>query len=313
MAFVYVCFGTRHYRLDMTVIGAITQETIQNKIYTIRGKQVMIDRDLAVLYGVETRVINQAVKRNLERFPESFSFFLVEEELENLRSQTVISSLEYGGRRYAVRIFTEQGVAMLSAVLRSDTAIKISIRIMNAFVEMRKLIANNTLVFQRLDTLEQKQVATELKQLKADENFDKIFNALQSQELKPKQGIFYNGQVFDAYNFIADLVREAKTSIVLIDNYVDDTVLRLFTKRKNGIPLTIYTKRDCVLALDVAKYKTQYGPVVVKEFRVSHDRFLILDGTEVYHIGASLKDLGTKWFAFSKMEIAALDLLNKLK
>nr|WP_294873636.1 ORF6N domain-containing protein [uncultured Pedobacter sp.] len=291
----------------MTAIEAITQETIQNKIFTIRGKQVMIDRDLAVLYGVETKVLNQAVRRNLDRFPENFMFQLNKEEFESLRSQFVTLKDNRGAHsKYLSTVFTEHGVLMLSSVLRSETALKVSIQIMNAFVEMRRFLRDNAEVFVRLENVERKQ-------LRADENFDKIFNALQSKELKPKQGIFYDGQVFDAYSFIADLVREAKTSIVLIDNYVDDTVLRLFAKRKQGVSLTIYTKKDSILNLDIVKYKTQYGPVGVKEFKASHDRFLILDGTVVYHIGASLKDLGLKWFAFSKMEIAALDLLSKIR
>jgi hypothetical protein len=289
----------------MTAIEAITQETIQNKIFTIRGKQVMIDRDLAVLYNIPTKALNQAVKRNLERFPKRFCFQLTEEEkIELVTNCDRLSKLKHSG--FQINCFTEQGVAMLSAVLRSEIAVKVSIQIMDAFVAMRRFLRDNAEVFVRLENVERKQ-------LKADENFDKIFNALQSKELKPKQGIFYDGQVFDAYSFISDLVREAKTSIVLIDNYVDDTVLRLFAKRKKGIPLTIYTKKDAILNLDIVKYKAQYGPVGVKEFKASHDRFLILDGTVVYHIGASLKDLGLKWFAFSKMEIAALDLLSKIR
>jgi phage regulator Rha-like protein len=290
----------------MTDIIAVNQKNIQSQIYTIRGKQVMMDRDLAVLYGVETKQLKRQVKRNIDRFPESFSFLLTDEEWENLRCQSGTSSFAHGGSRYPVSVFTEVGVGMLSAVLHSETAIKISIQIMEAFVEMRKLIANNALVFQRLENVERRQ-------LKADENFDRIFDALESGDLKPKQGIFYDGQVFDAYVFIADLIRTAKESIVLIDNYVDDTVLSMFTKRAKGVSLTIYTKDiSKQLLLDKKKHDQQYDPVTIKQFKNAHDRFLIIDGNEVYHIGASLKDLGAKWFAFSRMDISGLDMLKKL-
>jgi len=290
----------------MTDVETINQETIKSKIFTIRGKQVMMDRDLAVLYGVETKHLNRAVKRNSNRFPESFSFLLSDEESQNLRCQIGTSSLEHGGRRYPVQVFSEPGVAMLSAILRSETAVMVSIQIINAFVEMRKFLRDNADVFLRLEDIERKQ-------LKTDENIDKIFNALESSELKAKQGIFYDGQVFDAYIFIADIIRFAKISIVLIDNYVDDTVLRLFTKRNKGVSLTIYTQTiSAQLGLDLKKYNAQYSAAVIKEFKGAHDRFLIIDGTIVYHIGASLKDLGKKWFAFSKMDIAAIGLLSRL-
>ncbi len=211
---------------------------IENKIYSVRGVQVMLDSDLAEMYDVETKVLNQAVKRNLERFPEDFRFQLTNKEHENLRSQIVtlegedinlksqkVTSSTHGGRRYLPYAFTEQGVAMLSAVLRSDTAVKISIHIIQAFVKMRKLIATNADIFQRLDKVEQKQIET-------DNKFEQIFKALEDKSIKPKQGIFYDGQVFDAYVFAADLIKTAKKSIILIDNYVDETVLQLFTKTK---------------------------------------------------------------------------------
>jgi hypothetical protein len=296
----------------MTGIAAITQETIQSQIFTIRGKQVMIDRDLAVLYGVETKALNQAVKRNLERFPtDEFMFELTKEEFETLRSQNVTSKNEKrGGARYLPAVFTEYSVLMLSSVLRSETAVKVSIRIISAFVEMRRFLRDNAEVFLRLENVERKQLMLEYD---SEKKFDQVFNALQSNDLKPKQGIFYDGQVFDAYTFIADLVRDAQSSIVLIDNYVDDTVLRLFTKRNTGIPLTIYTQKiSAQLSLDLDKYNLQYGPAVIKSFKNAHDRFLILDGATVYHIGASLKDLGKKWFAFSRMELSAAEILRKL-
>lgn len=206
----------------------IKPEGIQNKIYTIRGSQVMIDRDLASLYDVETRVLNQAVKRNRERFPEEFCFQLNDKEFENWKSHIVISNEDKMGLRESPYVFTEQGVAMLSGVLRSHTSVIISIQIMNAFVSMRRFIATNAYIFQRLDTLEVKQINT-------DKKIDKVLNAIERKDFQPKQGIFFNGQIFDAYNFVSDLIRSAKESIILIDNYVDDTVLIHLTKRNKGI------------------------------------------------------------------------------
>ena len=206
----------------------IKPEGIQNKIYTIRGSQVMIDRDLASLYDVETRVLNQAVKRNRERFPEEFCFQLNDKESENWKSHIVISNEDKMGLRKSPYVFTEQGVAMLSGVLRSHTSVIISIQIMNAFVSMRRFIATNAYIFQRLDTLEVKQINT-------DKKIDKVLNAIERKDFQPKQGIFFNGQIFDAYNFVSDLIRSAKESIILIDNYVDDTVLIHLTKRNKGI------------------------------------------------------------------------------
>ena len=295
----------------MTDIISATSETIQSQIYTIRGKQVMVDRDLALLYGVETRILNQAVKRNIERFPdENFMFRLDDLEFKNWRSQFVISNSDKQGLRYIPFCFTEVGIIMLSTVLRSTTAINVSIKITHAFVQMRRFLKDNADVFVRLDTVERKQV---IMQHETDQKFEKIFNALQSPDVKPRQGIFYDGQVFDAYTFIADLVREAQSSIVLIDNYVDDSVLRMFVKRAKGVLFTIYTQKiSSQLVLDLQKHNAQYEPVVIHEFKAAHDRFLILDGAVVYHIGASLKDLGKKWFAFSKMDISALDMLGKL-
>jgi phage regulator Rha-like protein len=293
---------------------------IQNRIYTIRGIQVMLDEDLAEIYQVQTKVFNQAVKRNSNRFPENFRFQLTDEEWEYLRSQIVtlnssnplrsqnvtIESQRGKHRKYLPYAFTEQGVAMLSAVLRSDTAVNISIQIMQAFVEMKKFITSNALLFQRLENVELKQMETDRKVLQ-------LFSAIQEKSVKPKQGIFFEGQVFDAYSFAADLIRTAKKSIVLIDNYIDDTVLTLFTKRKQGVSLTIFTKQiSKQMALDLKKHNQQYEPIEMKEFADAHDRFLIIDEKTVYHFGASLKDLGKKWFAFSKFDKEAVNLLNKL-
>ncbi len=283
----------------------VSIEDIQAKIYTIRGVQVMLDSDLAKLYDVEVRVLNQAVKRNKERFHEDFMFQLTDEEYENLKSQIVTSS--WGGRRYLPYAFTEQGVAMLSAVLRSKTAIDVSIKIMQAFVAMRKFIIKNAEIFSRLEKLEYKLI-------EHDKKFEALFNALDTTGEVPTQGIFFDGQIFDAYKFACDLIRSAKKSIILIDNYIDESVFTILTKRNPTVKATIYvgtiTKQ---LKLDLEKHNAQYPPIEVIKIENIHDRFLIIDDKDVYHIGASLKDLGKKVFAFSKMDKEGLKILEKIK
>jgi hypothetical protein len=291
----------------MSGSGLIKHEEIRSRIDTIRGLQVMIDRDLASLYDVETRVLNQAVKRNSERFPDEYCFQLNDEEFSNWKSQIVMSNEDRMGLRRPPYVFTEQGVAMLSAVLRSETAIKVSIQIINAFVTMRRFIAANAQIFQRLDMLE-------IKQLETDNKIDHVLNAIESKEIQPKQGIFFDGQIFDAYQFVSDLIRTARNTILIIDNFIDDTVLTHLTKRNKGVKVTIFTKTiSKQLALDIKKFKKQYPPIEIKEFKNSHDRFIIIDNTTVYHFGASLKDLGKKWFAFSKMDIGAVEMLSRLE
>jgi len=284
----------------------ITQNEIKRLIYTIRGKQVMLDSDLASLYQVETKILNKAVKRNMERFPDTFCFQLTDEESESLRFQIGTSNTGRGGRRYVPHVFTEQGVAMLSAVLRSGIAIKVSIEIMNAFVEMRNILISNAALFSRMDNIE-------LKQIEADGKFEEIFKALEREKLPGEKGIFYDGQIFDAYAFVSDIIRSAQRSIILIDNYVDDRVLTLLGKRGQSVSASIYTKRiSNQLQLDVQRYNSQYPTINVYTFAHAHDRFLIIDGTELYHIGASLKDLGKKWFAFSKMNAEVGKMLSFL-
>ena len=288
---------------------------IQNKIFTIDDKQVMLDKDLAELYGVETKVFNQAVKRNIDRFPPSFRFQLTVEDIDNLRSQIVTSSYtatKHGGRRYSPFVFTEQGVAMLSAILRSSTAIKISIQIIESFVSMRRLISANSTIIQRLNHIESKQLDYKAE---SDKNFNQIFDALDNKPVNPKLGVFYNGQVFDAYIVISDLIKKGKKSIILIDNYVDETVLTLLLKRDKNCNAIIYTERILKeLKLDIEKHNKQYSPIEIKILKNTHDRFLILDKKEIYHIGASLKDLGNKIFAITKLEkenLRILDILEK--
>jgi len=299
----------------------IDNQTIENKIYTIRDVQVMLDEDLAVLYGVETKVFNQAVKRNMDRFPEKFRFQLTKEEYENLRFYSGTSSLDDSlrsqivtlesqrgkHRKYLPFVFTEQGVSMLSAVLRSQIAIEVSIKIIDSFVEMRKFISSNANMFRRFERIEQRLTLH-------DENFNKIFNAIEEKGVPQKQHIFYDGQIFDAYLFVSDIIKSAKKSIKLIDNYIDESTLVLFTKRDEKVDMKIYTKIiSKQLKLDLEKYNAQYPKIEIAKFDLSHDRFLIIDEKEVYHFGASLKDLGKKWFAVSKMDINSFELLGKLK
>ena len=283
----------------------VTIDDIRSRIYTIRGVQAMLDMDLAALYRVETRVLNQAVKRNRERFPEQFCFQLSDGEFEILKSQIVMSS--WGGRRTNPYAFTEQGVAMLSTVLKSDVAAEISVKIIDAFVAMRRFLFANAQVFQRLDTLE-------IKQLETDKKIEQVLNAIESKELQPRQGIFFDGQIFDAYQFVSNLFRSAEQSIVIIDNYLDDSVLVHLSKRKKDVRVTLFTKNiSHSLALDVKKFNRQYPAIEIKEFKNAHDRFIIIDNATVYHFGASLKDLGKKWFAFSKMDIGVFEMLARLK
>jgi len=276
---------------------------IEEMIFTICGVQVMLDRDLAQLYGVSTSRLNQQVNRYIARFPEAFRFQLTTEERDkviaicnNLQSLKFNPSLPY--------VFTEQGIAQLSSVLHSPIAIEVSVKIMNAFVVMRHFLVSNAAVFQRLENLEQHQIAT-------DQRIDHVFHLLEAGQ-QPQQGIFFDGQIFDAYTFVSDLIRSAKKRIVLLDNYIDDTVLTLLDKRKKTVSAEIYTRKILPqLSLDIAKHNAQYLPITVTTFDKTHDRFLCIDST-VYHIGASLKDLGRKWFAFSRLEMSAEELLNKI-
>lgn len=284
---------------------------IQPLTRIIRGQHVMLDRDLALLYKVETKRLNEQVKRNIERFPEDFMFQLSKDDVEILKSQNATSS--WGGDRRLPYAFAEQGIAMLSSVLKSQTAVDVNIRIMRAFVSMRRFIATNSQLFQRLETIEYHQLEMKQHQEITDKRTDEVFKKLDAN-IPPVQGIFYDGQVFDAYRFVSDLMRKAKQSIVLIDNYVDDTVLTLLDKREDGVTATIYTQRiSNQFQLDVDRHNTQYPHIEIKQFNKAHDRFLLIDD-EVYHIGASIKDLGKKWFGFTLMrDITATELINKIQ
>ena len=277
---------------------------VEQRIYTVRNVQVMLDSDLAEIYVVETKRLNEQVRRNIGRFPEDFMLQLTAAELSILKSQIATSS--WGGRRTMPYAFTELGVAMLSSVLSSDVAIQANIRIMRAFSAARRLIAANEQMYQRIAHLEYRQIET-------DKKIEAVMNKLEETSVDKKCGIFFDGQTFDAYSFVSDRIREATSRIVLIDNYIDDTVLTILDKRAASVSATIYTMQiSKALQLDVNKHNSQYPVIDVKVFKNSHDRFLIVDD-KVYHFGASIKDLGKKWFAVNLMtEYTADELLRRL-
>lgn len=281
----------------------VDNREIQNMIYTIRGKQVMVDSDLATLYQVTTKRLNEQVRRNKNRFPSEFMFRLTAEEYEYLRSHFATSSEDndHGGRRYMPYVFTEQGIAMLSAVLKSDIAVEVSVKIMNSFVEMRRFLISNQELFSRLDRIE-------IKQLETDRKFEEVFNYM-AANTEIKQIIFYDGQIYDAFSFIVGLIEKAKKTIILIDNYVDVNTLNILCKKSQGVDIVIVTAgKGNLSAKDITKFNAQYPKLSVKTTKDFHDRFLILDKTEVYHIGASIKDAGKKSFGITKIEDK--DLIN---
>ena len=281
---------------------------VESLIRIVRGKQVMLDRDLAELYGVETKYLNKQVKRNQERFPDDFMFQLTKDEC----SRCQIGTLNEGrgsNIKYLPYAFTEQGVAMLSGILRSKLAIEVNIRIMRAFVSMRHFMVNHATIFQRLETIEFNQLESNKVQAKIlshqeeqDKCIDEVFRRLDEGNARQKQGIFFDNQIYDAYSFVSELIKSAKQRIILIDNYVDESVLTLLDKRNIDVSAAIYTQQiSRQFQLDIDRHNSQYPPIEVSIFRRSHDRFLCIDEA-VYHVGASIKDLGKKWFAFSKME-----------
>lgn len=285
---------------------------ISQLIYTVRNQQVMLASDLAMLYQVETRVLNQAVKRNQKRFPERYCFQLTKEEAENLTSQIVMSSSTHGGRRIPPYAFTEQGIAMLSAVLRSDIAVEVSIRIMDAFVEMRRFIAGNAHMFERIERVELKQLTY---QKETDEKFEQVFDFIHAHT-ESSQKIFFDGQIYDAFSLLASLIQKAKKDIILIDGYVDIGTLNLLAKKQTNVAVEIHTLSNTKLtAADIAKFNSQYPTLTVKHSNAFHDRFLILDHKEAYHVGASLKDAGKKCFAITLLQEEGLlkELLGRLK
>lgn len=300
---------------ELSAIISADASAIRNLIYTVRGKQVMLDSDLAMLYQVETKVLNQAVSRNLKRFPERFSFKLTKNEAADVRSQIVTLRPDLDKQntwwRYPPRVFTEQGVSMLSAVLKSDMAIDVSIRIMDAFVEMRRFIAGNANLFDHIRSVELRQLEY---QKNTDERFERVFAYMEAHEA-PRQKVFFDGQIYDAFELLVQLVQRAEQSIVLVDGYVDVKTLNILAKKKPGVPVGIWTHPNTSLTRhDVSTFNAEYPELTVRYTRAFHDRFLILDDREGYLIGASLKDAGKRSFGLAKIEDAATisDILARL-
>ena len=276
-------------------------EDIKNLIYTIRGKQVMLDSDVAMLYHCETRIINQAVKRNIDRFPERFCFKLTEYEVENLKSQFVISSLKkgnYGGRRKLPTVFTEQGIAMLSGLLRNEIAIKVSINIMNAFVEMRKFLVTNGQVFERLSNVECKLLDQDRKLSNHEKNFEEIFNALQKSEQEEfGRKIFFDGQIYDSYSLIIDIIKTANKKILIIDNYIDDSILKMLAKKNKDVEVVVLTSQNSKISkLDINRFNKQYPTLKVAKSNKFHDRFIVIDNKELYHCRCIIKRFRKEMF-----------------
>ena len=285
-------------------VPLLSTEKIQQLVYVIRNQQVMLDSDLAMLYQVETGALNRAVKRNKYRFPDDFCFQLTIEELTSLRCQIGISKKEdsgntsHGGRRYTPYVFTEQGIAMLASVLRSEIAAKVNVEIMRTFVTMRRFIANNTMLFTYITEFEMKQ---EKYINESDKKFKQVFDYI-AAHTESEQKIFYESQIFDAFSFFINLVSKATTSIILIDGYVDIDTLNIFTKKKTGVTVDIYTLPKSKLSKnDINNFNKQYPRLTVCYNTHFHDRFMIIDNIDVYHIGASLKDAGKKCFAVTKL------------
>lgn len=284
-------------------------QIVESMIHSIRGMQVMLDSDLACLYGIETKRLKEQVRRNRSRFPSDIMFELTDEEFESLRSQFATSN-KRGGLRYHPFAFTETGVAMLSSVLNSEQAIQVNLQIMRAFVSMRRFMVANAQVFQRIEALE-------FKQIENGKKIDEIFSKLDSGELKPKLGVFFEGQMFDAFLLVENLIKRATKRLVLVDDYVDASVLERFSLRNEKVSVDIYVhsqKQTVALLHAFDTYNRQYfnAQLTLHSFNKSHDRWLIVDD-EIYHFGASIKDLGKKWFSVNLVtEMTADEFIAKL-
>lgn len=284
----------------------VNSEEIKNLIYTIRGKQVMLDSDVAMLYHYETKNVNKAMKRNIERFPEDFCFQLTKEELKNKWFQIGTTSennnFKYRSEKYLPYVYTEQGISMLAGILKNDIAIQVSISIIRAFIEMRKFISSNAQIFERLTSVEYKL-------LEHDKKFDKVFNELQKDE-NFKQKIFFQGQIYDAYSLVIDIIKRAKNKIMIIDNYIDDTLLKILVKKNKNVEVLILTSKNSNISkLDIQKFNREYPILKVAKTDKFHDRFIVIDNKELYHCGASIKDLGKKCFGINKIE--DIEIINE--
>ena len=284
----------------------VNSEEIKNLIYTIRGKQVMLDSDVAMLYHYETKNVNKAMKRNIERFPEDFCFQLTNDEFKNLRFQfgTLNKKVNNGKvtRKYLPYVYTEQGISMLAGVLKNDIAIQVSISIIRAFIEMRKFISSNSQIFERLTNVEYKL-------LEHDKKFDEIFDSLLKKE-EFKQKIFFGGQIYDAYSLVIDIIKRAKNKIIIIDNYIDDSILKILVKKNKNVEVVILTsKKSNISKLDIQQFNKEYPILRVAKTDKFHDRFIIIDNKELYHCGASIKDLGKKCFGINRID--DIEIINK--
>ena len=301
--------------MEKQVVEVLSPD-VASLIYTVRNKQVMVDSDLAMLYQVETKALNRAVKRNAKRFPEDFCFQLTAEELKILRCQSGTTKLKEtedgrGGRRTLPYVFTEQGISMLASVLHSEVAINVSIGIMRAFVEMRRFMTNNALLFERISSVELKQLEY---QKKTDEKLEHIFAYISDHE-ETDQKIFFDGQIYDAFRLLTELIQKAEKEIILVDGYVDISTLNLLIKKKEDVMVTIYTLPETKLSqTDIANFNAQYPGLKLKFTKAFHDRFLILDNIKAYHVGASLKDAGKKCFGINLIQDADIvsNILQRL-
>ena len=289
----------------LTIQNEISNEEIKNLIYTIRGKQVMLDSDVARLFKYATKDLNRNVKNNIERFPEYYCFQLADEEYKSLRCKNFTLNENGRGqhRKYLPYVFTEYGITMLAGLLKSEVAVNVSIKIVNTFIEMRKFISANGQLFERLTNVEYKL-------LEHDKKFDEVFNQLQVEE-NIKQRIFFDGQIYDAYSLIIDIIKKANRKILIIDNYIDDSVLKMLTKKNNNVEVVILTSdKSNIQPIDIQKFNKEYPILKVAKTNKVHDRFIIIDNKEMYHLGASIKDLGKKCFGINRIE--DMEIIEKI-
>ena len=289
----------------LTIQNEISNEEIKNLIYTIRGKQVMLDSDVARLFKYATKDLNRNVKNNIERFPEYYCFQLADEEYKSLRCKNFTLNENGRGqhRKYLPYVFTEYGITMLAGLLKSEVAVNVSIKIVNTFIEMRKFISANGQLFERLTNVEYKL-------LEHDKKFDEVFNQLQVEE-NIKQRIFFDGQIYDAYSLIIDIIKKANRKILIIDNYIDDSVLKMLTKKNKNVEVVILTSdKSNIEKIDIQKFNKEYPILKVAKTNKFHDRFIVIDNKEMYHLGASIKDLGKKCFGINKIE--DIEIINKV-
>ena len=290
---------------NLIIKKELSNEEIKSLIYTIRGKQVMLDSDVARLFKYQTKDLNRNVRNNIERFPEYYCFQLTNEEYKSLRCKNFTLNENGRGqhRKYLPYAFTEYGITMLAGLLKSEVAVSVSIKIVNSFIEMRKFLSSNGQVFERLTNVEYKLQ-------EHDKKFDEVFNQFQTEE-NIKQRIFFEGQIYDAYSLIVDIIKTARKKILIIDNYIDDSVLKMLTKKKDNVEVVILTSnKSNIQNIDIQKFNKEYPILKVAKTNKFHDRFIVIDNKEMYHLGASIKDLGKKCFGINKIE--DMEIIEKI-